>query len=163
MIGDSCAHTCIKQSFPNVIPSCFILGSHILLFPTMYMEISGHQFKGFSVKWCAPDPNLQSFSFWKKIKLCSHWYVLHFLYVTIMIFFLLSSSHSLMKTLNKLGFAEVPKAQVPGIFQVVWLLFIMTFFFPYPFFSCFQFMWQCSHASQFELILQAKCFMVLST
>lgn len=42
-----------------------------------------------------------------------------------------------MKTLNKLGFAEVPKAQVPGIFQVVWLLFIMTFFFPLPILQLF--------------------------
>lgn len=50
-------------------------------------------------------------------------------------FFLLSSSHSLMKTLNKTGLCRGP--QVPGIFQVVWLLFIMTFFFPLPILQLF--------------------------
>ena len=42
-------------------------------------------------------------------KLCSNWYVLHFLYVTIMIFSLLSSSHSLMKILNKTGLWKGPQ------------------------------------------------------
>lgn len=111
-MGDTCAHACLEQPFLSIVPTCFIWGSSYFPFPYYVLEISGSVSGGFSEKWCSPckiwDENPFPSEEKKKISafidICTSFCMWLWWF-----FFLLPSSHSLMKMLNKTGLCRGPQ------------------------------------------------------